>query len=150
VNRWALMAEFYIHPVSREGLESYSNKIPQEGKNQLLTDGMKQHRQGQITDLMRTCIEEVKPLVNNCFGERWGGLAIPRPPRPLLPLSPLPRLALPLQSRPCITATSTLQELANYVVNLRWKGLRIAFNTVLFTIYSYRLSDTLSSSCTRV
>ena len=74
VNRWALMAEFYIHPVSREGLENYSNKIPQEGKNHLLTDGMKQHRQGQITDLMRTCIEEVKPLVNNCFGERWPAL----------------------------------------------------------------------------
>jgi hypothetical protein len=36
------------------------------------------------------------------------------------------------------------------VVNLRWKGLRIGLNTVLITIYPYRLSDTLSGSCTRV
>jgi hypothetical protein len=44
VNRWALMAEFYIQPTSREALGNYFIKIPQEGKNQISTDGMKGHR----------------------------------------------------------------------------------------------------------
>jgi hypothetical protein len=81
VNRWALMAEFYVHPLSRESLESYTSKIPQEGKNHLLTDGMKTHRQGQIADLMRICLDEVKPLVSNCFGERWPALLNIHPDR---------------------------------------------------------------------
>jgi hypothetical protein len=41
VNRWTLLAEFYVHPASRDALETYFTKIPLEGKNQLLTDGMK-------------------------------------------------------------------------------------------------------------
>jgi hypothetical protein len=44
VSRWALMAEFYIHPTYQEALENYFIKIPQEGKNQNLTDGVNGHR----------------------------------------------------------------------------------------------------------
>lgn len=43
VNRWALMAEFYIHSTSREASGNYFTKIPQEGKNHILTDGMAEH-----------------------------------------------------------------------------------------------------------
>ena len=74
VNRWALMAEFYVHPLSREGLESYSQKIPSDGKNHILTDGMKSHRLSQLTELMRTCVEDIAPCISNCFGERWPAL----------------------------------------------------------------------------
>ena len=28
INRWALLSEFYIHPVSRDALETYFTKIP--------------------------------------------------------------------------------------------------------------------------
>lgn len=74
VNRWALLAEFYIHPASRDAHEDYFTKIPPAGKNQLLTDGMKQHRMSQVAALMKLCIEEVAPNVRNCFGARWPAL----------------------------------------------------------------------------
>ena len=48
-----------------------------------------------------------------------------------------------------LRTTDTQMEVGG-VLNLRRKGLRIDFNTVLFTIYPYRIADTLSSSCTRV
>ena len=44
VNRWALMAEFLVHPSAHDALEVYHRKIPQEGQNLLLTDGIKNHR----------------------------------------------------------------------------------------------------------
>ena len=75
VNRWALMAEYMVHPAAREGLEAYHKKIPQEGKNLILTDGMKVHRLSQVAALMKTCVEEVAPSVSNLFGERWPALA---------------------------------------------------------------------------
>ena len=75
VNRWALMSEFYVHPLSREALEGYCSKIPSDGKNHLLTDGMKAHRLNQMTELMRLCVEDIAPNVSNCFGERWPALS---------------------------------------------------------------------------
>ena len=75
VNRWALMSEFYISPLSREALESYCSKIPSDGKNHLLTDGMKSHRLNQMTELMRLCVEEIAPNVSNLFGDRWPALS---------------------------------------------------------------------------
>ena len=69
------MSEFYIHPCSRESLEAYCSKIPSDGKNHILTDGMKAHRLAQITELMRICVEDVAPNVSNCFGDRWPALA---------------------------------------------------------------------------
>ena len=42
---------------------------------------MKIHRQGQIADLMRICLDEVKPLASNCFGERWSALVTIHPDR---------------------------------------------------------------------
>ena len=74
VNRWALLAEFYIHPASRDALETYFTKIPPKGKNQLMVDGVKQHRMSQIAALMKLCMEEVAPNVRNCFGARWPAL----------------------------------------------------------------------------
>ena len=74
-NRWAFMAEYMVHPAAREGLEAYHKKIPQEGKNLLLTDGMKAHRLSQVAALMKTCVEEVAPSVSNLFGEKWPALA---------------------------------------------------------------------------
>lgn len=74
VNRWALLAEFYIHPASRDALETYFTKIPPKGKNQLMADGVKQHRMSQIAALMKLCMEEVAPNVRNCFGARWPAL----------------------------------------------------------------------------
>lgn len=74
VNRWALMAEFLVHPSALDALEAYHKKIPQEGKNLLLTDGMKNHRRAQIAELMRICEEEVAPQVSNLFGEKWPAL----------------------------------------------------------------------------
>ena len=64
-----------VHPAAREGLEAYHKKIPQEGKNLLLTDGMKAHRLSQVAALMKTCLEEVAPSVSNLFCERWPALA---------------------------------------------------------------------------
>ena len=74
VSRWALSSEFYIHPVSREALENYCTKIPQQGKNLLLTDGMKGYRLSQLAALLKICTEEVAPNVRNCFGGRWPAL----------------------------------------------------------------------------
>ena len=74
VNRWALLSEFYIHPISREALENYFTKIPQQGKNLLLTDGMKGYRLSQLAALLKICTEEVAPNVRNCFGGRWPAL----------------------------------------------------------------------------
>lgn len=74
VNRWALLSEFYVHPASRDALQTCFTKIPPEGKNQLLTDGMKQHRMSQIGALMKLCMEEVAPNVRNCYGTRWRAL----------------------------------------------------------------------------
>ena len=74
VNRWALMAEFLVHPSALDALEAYHKKIPQEGKNLLLTDGMKNHRRTQMAELMRICEEDVAPQVSNLFGEKWPAL----------------------------------------------------------------------------
>ena len=74
VNRWALMAEFLVHPSALDALEAHHNKIPQEGKNLLLTDGMKNHRRTQMAELMRICEEDVAPHVSNLFGEKWPAL----------------------------------------------------------------------------
>jgi hypothetical protein len=71
VNRWALLSEFYVNPASRDALETYFTKIPPEGKNQLLTDGMKHHRMSQVAGLIKLCMEEVAPNVRNCFCARW-------------------------------------------------------------------------------
>lgn len=35
---------------------------------------MKAFRQSQLTELMKTCVEDVAPNVSNCFGERWPAL----------------------------------------------------------------------------
>lgn len=75
VNRWALMAEFLVHPSALDALEAYHKKIPQEGKNLLLTDGMKAHRRSQIAGLMKICLEDVAPNVSNLFGEKWPALS---------------------------------------------------------------------------
>ena len=69
------MAEYMAHPAARKGLETYHKKIPQEGKNLLLTDRMKAHRLSQVAALMKTCVEEVAPSLSNLFGERWPALA---------------------------------------------------------------------------
>ena len=79
VNRWALMAEFMIHPSALDALEDYHKKIPQEGKNLLLTDGMKAHRKSQVAGLMKICLEDVAPNVSNLFGDKWPALANIRP-----------------------------------------------------------------------
>ena len=75
VNRWALMAEFMIHPSALDALENYHRKIPQDGKNLLLTDGMKAHRRSQVAGLMKICVEDVAPNVTNLFGDKWPALA---------------------------------------------------------------------------
>lgn len=79
VNRWALMAEFLIHPSALDALEASHTKIPQEGKNLLLTDGMKAHRRNQIAGLMKICLEDVAPNVSHLFGEKWPALSSIRP-----------------------------------------------------------------------
>lgn len=75
VNRWALMAEFLVHPSALDALEAYHKKIPQEGKNLLLTDGMKNHRRTQVAELLRICEEDVAPHVSNLFGAKWPALS---------------------------------------------------------------------------
>ena len=75
VNRWALMAEFMIHPSALDALENYHRKIPQDGKNLLLTDGMKAHRRSQVAGLIKICVEDVAPNVTNLFGDKWPALA---------------------------------------------------------------------------
>ena len=79
VNRWALLSEFYIHPLSQDALENYFTKIPLKKKKLLLTNGMKQYRVSQIAALMELCEEEIAPNVRNCFGERWPALAFIHP-----------------------------------------------------------------------
>lgn len=75
VNRWALMAEFLVHPDALSALEAFHQKIPQVGKNVLLTDGMKAHRKSQMAGLMKICMDDVAPNVSNLFGDVWPALA---------------------------------------------------------------------------
>ena len=80
VNRWALMAEFKVHPSALDALEDYHKKIPQEDKTLLLTDGMKAHRKSQVAASMKFCLEDVAPNISNLFGDiMWPALANIRP-----------------------------------------------------------------------
>ena len=80
------MAEFMIHPSALDALENYHRKIPQDGKNLLLTDGMKAHRRSQVAGLMKICVEDVAPNVTNLFGDKWPALANIHPENSFSPL----------------------------------------------------------------
>ena len=79
VNRWALMAEFYVHPSSRDELTRYFTKLSSDERPGVLTDGIKNHKRVAVTELLRICMEDVAPTVRNCFGEEWPALATIHP-----------------------------------------------------------------------
>lgn len=73
------MAEFYVHPSSRDELTRYFTKLSSDERPGVLMDGIKNHKRVAVTELLRICMEDVAPTVRNCFGEEWPALATIHP-----------------------------------------------------------------------
>jgi hypothetical protein len=74
LNRWALLAEFYVHPKSRDALTDYFKKLGPQGRNSILNDGMGNFKRDKLHELHRICMDDVATDVTNGFSEEWKAL----------------------------------------------------------------------------